>query len=305
MAKCLALDMMPNYSIIIPHKDIPDLLQRCLDSIPMRDDVEVIVVDDNSDPQKVNFANFPQWKGKQYEYHLTKEGKGAGYARNVGLNHAQGRWVVFADADDFFTKDFNDLLDEMVDSEEDLIFFDYINVLSGDITRQLEDRKWYSKFMASYRNGKMDETAFRSMVPVVWCRMVRREFIERNGIRFSETRWSNDLFFAAQVGSKVKTVKVSDRIGYAVTSREGSLTKDFCGTAEELRVRLKEGLKSENMYAQHQLPCKGRMTSACLAVAYKKKGFLWCFGFALINIYDWPVAKMMLAFLAKKMLRKR
>ena len=35
--------MKPNYSIIIPHKDIPDLLQRCLDSIPVRDDVEVIV----------------------------------------------------------------------------------------------------------------------------------------------------------------------------------------------------------------------------------------------------------------------
>ncbi|MCI6862195.1 MAG: glycosyltransferase family 2 protein, partial [Prevotella sp.] len=28
-----------NYSIIIPHKNIPQLLQRCLDSIPIRDDV--------------------------------------------------------------------------------------------------------------------------------------------------------------------------------------------------------------------------------------------------------------------------
>lgn len=296
--------MTPTYSIIIPHKDIPGLLQRCLDSIPERDDVEVIVVDDDSDPKKVDFEHFPGLERDNTRVIFSKDGGGAGHARNVGLDHAQGRWIVFADADDFFTEDFNGLLDETVDAEEDIVFFDYINVLSGDITRQVEDRKWYSKFMASYRNGEMDETSFRSMVPVVWCRMVRREFIERNGIRFSEMRWSNDLFFAAQVGSKAKTIKVSDRIGYAVTSREGSLTKDFCGTAEELRVRLKEGLKSENMYAQHQLPCKGRMTSACLVVAYKKKGFLWCFGFALINIYDWPVAKVMLAFLAKKILKK-
>ena len=70
-----------NYSIIIPHKNIPQLLQRCLDSIPIRDDVQVIVVDDNSDTDKVNFDNFPKWKGKNYEYYLTKEGKGAGSFR--------------------------------------------------------------------------------------------------------------------------------------------------------------------------------------------------------------------------------
>ena len=295
--------MDPNYSIIIPHKDIPDLLQRCLDSIPLRDDVQVIVVDDNSDPKKVDFAHFPQWKGKQYEYHLTKEGKGAGFARNVGLEHAKGRWIVFADADDFFTEDFNGLLDEMADAEEDMVYFDYINVLSDDITRQVEDRKWYSKFLAAYRIGEMNEAVFRTMIPVVWCRMIKREFVERNGIRFSETRWSNDLHFAAQVGSLAKAVKVSDRIGYVVTSREGSLTKDFCGTAEELRVRLKESLKSEKTYAQHLLPCKGRMTSACLAIAYKKKGFLWCARFALTHLGDWPVAKVMFAFLAKRILR--
>ena len=40
--------MQPSYSIIIPHYNIPSLLRRCLDSIPHRDDVQVIVVDDKS-----------------------------------------------------------------------------------------------------------------------------------------------------------------------------------------------------------------------------------------------------------------
>ena len=38
----------PTFSIIIPHKDIPDLLMRCLRSIPVSEDIQVIVVDDNS-----------------------------------------------------------------------------------------------------------------------------------------------------------------------------------------------------------------------------------------------------------------
>ena len=40
--------MCPTFSIIIPHYDIPDLLMRCLKSIPVSEDIQVIVVDDNS-----------------------------------------------------------------------------------------------------------------------------------------------------------------------------------------------------------------------------------------------------------------
>ena len=41
-----------NYSIIIPHKNSTVLLERCLKSIPCRKDVQVIVVDDNSENQE-------------------------------------------------------------------------------------------------------------------------------------------------------------------------------------------------------------------------------------------------------------
>ena len=86
-----------NFSIIIPHRNIHTLLQRCIDSIPARDDVQIIIVDDNSDPNIVDFDNFPGKNNPQVEIYLTKEGKGAGYARNVGLDHAKGKWLLFAD----------------------------------------------------------------------------------------------------------------------------------------------------------------------------------------------------------------
>lgn len=90
------------YSIIIPHKNIPDLLRRCLDSIPQRPDIQIIVVDDNSCSDKVDFAHFPGREREGVEIVYTREGLGAGYARNVGLRHAKGRWLLFADADDYF-----------------------------------------------------------------------------------------------------------------------------------------------------------------------------------------------------------
>lgn len=54
------------YSIIIPHKITPNLLQRLLDSIPQRDDLAVIVVNDNSSPSTVDFRHFP---GHDRGYH--------------------------------------------------------------------------------------------------------------------------------------------------------------------------------------------------------------------------------------------
>ena len=41
------------YSVAIPHYNSPDLLQRMLNSIPERDDIQVIVVDDGSKEENV------------------------------------------------------------------------------------------------------------------------------------------------------------------------------------------------------------------------------------------------------------
>ena len=88
------------FTIIIPHKDIPELLDRCLRSIPHREDIQIIVVDDGSydvDAVKIVEKSFP-WVLFIYE----KNSCGPGVARNRGLEKANGEWIVFADADDYF-----------------------------------------------------------------------------------------------------------------------------------------------------------------------------------------------------------
>lgn len=107
---------MINYSIIIPHKNIPVLLQRCLSSIPRRNDIQVIVVDDNSDLQMVDFSSFPGLEDPFVEVVFTKEGKGAGYARNIGLDKVKGKWLLFIDADDYFYDGMSQSIDSFVKS---------------------------------------------------------------------------------------------------------------------------------------------------------------------------------------------
>ena len=41
-----------HYSIIIPHKNTPRLLERCLCSIPTWDEIQIIIIDDNSNSRE-------------------------------------------------------------------------------------------------------------------------------------------------------------------------------------------------------------------------------------------------------------
>ena len=109
-----------NYSIIIPHKNSTVLLERCLKSIPCRKDVQVIVVDDNSENQEE--LNAVVGGFSQVELILT-QGGGAGHARNEGLKYIRGKWVLFADADDFYNKNAFSILDNYINSDNDVIYF--------------------------------------------------------------------------------------------------------------------------------------------------------------------------------------
>ena len=101
-----------NYSIIIPHHNIPKLLIRCLASIPNRKDTEIIIIDDNSSAEIVDFDNFPGKERENTKIFFSKVNGGGGYARNIGVQMAKGDKLIFADADDFFNDNLSDLLDD-------------------------------------------------------------------------------------------------------------------------------------------------------------------------------------------------
>ena len=167
------------YSIIIPHKNIPLLLQRCLDSIPQREDIQIIVVDDNSSSDIVDFSNFPGRNKVGVEIILTKEGKGAGYARNCGLKHVRGEWLIFADADDFFLRDFLDVLDAYRNTDYDLIVFRAESVDSDTLAPVISRQNNYEKIA---ENMDLEILKYRNDVP--WAKMVSTKLVRGHHICF-------------------------------------------------------------------------------------------------------------------------
>lgn len=242
-----------NYSIIIPHKNSANLLQYCLDSIPVRDDVQVIVVDDNSDVAKVDFDHFPRWQGKNYETCFTKEGKGAGYARNVGMEHAVGKWLVFVDADDFMTEDADRIFEENKDADADIVFFRHRAVMQNDHDVVSDRLNYYGNMIEEYVDSHIEwKLRIWSFIPV--CKFVRRSMVEHYHIRFDEVKYSNDCFFSARSGIKAKKILVRNDVFYVVTESRNSLTSSFCTKPGELECRAEVFFRVVSMANENSYP---------------------------------------------------
>ena len=208
---------MINYSIIVPHYNIPDLLCRCLRSIPERDDVQVIVVDDNSPGNDKYLETIPELSRKNVEFYVTRDGLGAGHARNVGLSHAVGKWLVFSDSDDFFVDNYSEILDKYINDEHDIIYFNIKSCDCYDTTNVRDVDK-----LNLYRKTQND-IYLRVCYPEPWGKFVKRDLVVDNRIEFQETKAHNDLLFAVRTGLTAKTVKVVDEPLYWYVIREGSL----------------------------------------------------------------------------------
>lgn len=177
------------YSFIIPHKNSPDLLDRCVASIPKSDDVQIVVVDDNSDEDKKPHLDR---KGVEVVLLDADHSKGAGRARNVGIKHAKGRWLLFIDADDTYSAHISTFLEKYEDANTDVVFFG-----STHITNEKEDVR-----LPPQCEGINEEQLFtlKFWLTEPWNKMVKREFIEHHQIHFEECPVGNDIFYTYQVG---------------------------------------------------------------------------------------------------------
>ena len=247
---------MPSFSIIIPHYDIPDLLMRCLKSIPVSEDIQVIVVDDNSPDADTYLERYPELSRPYLEFIRAPKNGGAGYARNIGLDHVRGKWLLFADADDYFVEDMYDILNSHADSEADVIVFKKESVLSENTIRKTDRDVYVDRMIDNYyANG--DEWPLRFMYCPPWGKMIKRELIIKYNIRFDEIRYSNDVFFSLLAGYHAETIEVVNKVLYILTSRPDSLAANYCSKPDELRIRAEVHYRSDLFLHQHQM-CKER-----------------------------------------------
>lgn len=247
------INQMINYSIIIPHKNSPHLLRRCLDSIPSRADIEILIIDDNSDPSMVDFENFPGAERKDVKLFFDKSGRGAGHSRNIGVINAIGKWLIFADADDYFSQNLSILLDKYAnDQETDIVFYNYEKVNDTGKTFPMP----ISIYIENFLKGKFfSEKVLKYSAWSPWSRMIKRNIIIEGNISFEELPFSNDMMFVLNATKLANNIKGEKLIIYNYyCSSNGSLTSKKFYSQEFLNLKFEGALKLRSFYKEVKYP---------------------------------------------------
>lgn len=209
-------------SVIIPIYNLEDYLSRCFDSLIAQDnhDFEVIMVNDGSTDQSEHICREYERKDDRFRL-FSKVNGGVSSARNLGLLHANGEWVVFVDGDDIVDSKYLTMPETLngIDvieksyyiKSQDSILLSY--VINEDST--LYTNKNVLKYYVEY---------IQSNSASLWNKIIRRYIIDNH--RFDETKaMGEDFLFFLSIISKINGYYKMSQGAYCYIRRETSASK--------------------------------------------------------------------------------
>ena len=203
-------------SIIVPVYNTDQYLSQCLHSILNQTymDLEVICIDDGSTDQ--SFGILQKFASQDSRMKVFRqENQGQGKARNNGLLHASGEFVIFLDSDDWFEPDFLDgMIKEARHTEAD------ITICCSDEfdtnTRKFGNGSWMLKKELLPKSTFVPEEVANSLFQFTygwaWDKLYRMDFIQREKLNFPDLPNSEDLVFVFASLALASKITVLDQV---------------------------------------------------------------------------------------------
>ena len=192
----------PQVSIIVPVYNVENYIERCLNSLVNQTfkDIEIITINDGSTDKSLELIN--KYVKEDIRVSVIDLGdEGVSYCRNLGIEKANGKYIMFVDSDDWI--DFN-MVEVMYKKAEenniDLVMCSYI--------REFKDHSKEKIFNLPeeiiYKEDKVKNELLRKLVgPVkeelsnpemldalgtVWGKLYRTDILKENKIKFVDLK---------------------------------------------------------------------------------------------------------------------
>lgn len=189
-------------SIIMPVYNVEKYLKETMFSIINQNfsSWELICIDDSSsDSSPEILDNFSKIDSRISVIHLA-ENKGAGYARNVGLSKAKGKYLSILDADDIYDQNYlRNMVYSALNTGADITVCRSKKMIEAD-NDKIEPMSWSIKKdllpkSKIFRPYNCKDYIFQAFVGWSWDKLYKKSFVIENQLRFQEIRFSNDAYF--------------------------------------------------------------------------------------------------------------
>ena len=187
-------------SIIVPVYNVEEYLPQCLDSLlgQTMGDFELLCVDDGSTDGSPDILKEYARRDSRVRL-LRQQNQGGGAARNLGIDHARGEYLIFLDSDDFFHPE---LLEKTVQRAEetaaDMVVFGarkYDTRKEAFVEGGIYLRMDMLPRQEVFSRREVPEDILQITSPAPWVRLYRRSFVESTGLRYQVLPNSNDYYF--------------------------------------------------------------------------------------------------------------
>lgn len=218
--------MKPLVSIIVPVYRVEAYLTRCLDSLCQQSltDIEVIVVDDASPDGCGAICDEYAAKDPRFKVLHLPENRGLSAARNLAMEHACGKYLMFVDSDDWVHKDFCQAAYNCAEQNQaDLVMFNYARVIHSDVVRNAQP-----KVFVGFKEGLQTKEESLDMMledggNAAWNKIYRKELFE--GITYPEGFLYEDTGATYKLVFKTARFYFLDQTLYFQYIRPNSITQ--------------------------------------------------------------------------------
>lgn len=203
-------------SIIIPVYNVEKYLEKCLKSVfrnlPIK--TEVIIINDGSPDNSEEIIKKYAKKYKEIKY-IKKDNGGLSSVKNVGLQEATGKYIIFLDSDDYVSSNmYNTMLKKIIDTDADLVYCDVLMVYENNTTR-------YVKMQNANYNEPLLQILDNNLMAASWNKMVKRKLY--NNLKFPEGLNNEDVAISPQLFLKAKKIEYIPSPFYKYVQRSGSI----------------------------------------------------------------------------------
>lgn len=225
------LEDMPKVSIIVPIYNVEKYIEKCINSIATQDyqNIEIIAVDDGSPDHSGAVVDELAKQDDRIKV-IHKQNGGVSSARNVGIDNAIGKYIMFVDGDDWVEPDYVSYFLNMITSHAALIGMNVRNYGDNKLKGTLPDN-------FEITAEKAIEWIYDDHIFVaVWNKIYSRELLKK--IRFSNDIWYGEgMLFNIDCLQHVSKVAIGSKSVYHQTFNPDSamrsfrLASNYCGIA--------------------------------------------------------------------------
>ena len=244
-------------SVVIPCFNAEKFLPACLGSFLDQSfkDFEIICVDDGSTDNSLSILK--SYSGKDERIKVISQGNmGAGPARNEGCRHADGKYILFFDADDIARRSMLlDLVTAAEKNDADLTVCG--SLLLDEANQKIKKCGWAVKHdvlpkKECFSKHDADHDFFTMFAWWPWDKLWKTSFLRSTGIVFDSLANTEDLFFCAANALLAERIAVVDRLlvihRTGVSTSRSETRDDHCCDFIESLLHLRDFMISKSIY---------------------------------------------------------